>query len=162
MRVKALAGKGGCATRSADCRASDFFSCAAGSIAAVLNVSTFDFILEGRDIKMHIVDQLGKRIAKFAQMSSPRRVVSSVPDWKQALSILLSVSITVSGIGLDGCKKEQPKSEQAQQAPATTYAMPTAEQLYQLVAPIALFPDNLIAQVLAGSTFPDQIGAAQQ
>lgn len=162
MRVKALAGKDGCASRSADCRASDFFSCAAGSIVAVLNVSTFDFILEGGDIKMHIVDQLEKRIAKFAQMSSARRVVSSVPDWKQALSILLSVSITVCGIGLDGCKKEQPKSEQAQQAPATTYAMPTAEQLYQLVAPIALFPDNLIAQVLAGSTFPDQIGAAQQ
>jgi hypothetical protein len=28
------------------------------------------------------------------------------------------------------------------------------------VAPIALFPDNLVAQVLAGSTYPDQITAA--
>src|SRR5271165_6984639 len=95
-----------------------------------------------------------------------RRVVSSMPDWKQSLSILLSVSITVSGIGLDGCKKEQPASPQgqaqAQQAPATTYASPTPDQLYQLVAPIALFPDNLVAQVLAGSTYPDQITAAEQ
>jgi hypothetical protein len=72
------------------------FSCAAGSIATVPNLSTFDFILEGRDIKMHTVDQLGKRIAKFAQVSSARRAVPSVPDWKQALSILLSVSITVA------------------------------------------------------------------
>jgi hypothetical protein len=31
-----------------------------------------------------------------------------------------------------------------------------------LVAPIALFPDNLLAQVLAASTFPDQITAAYQ
>jgi len=38
--------------------------------------------------------------------------------------------------------------------------MPTAEQLYQLVAPIALFPDNLLAQVLAASTYPDQVSAA--
>src|SRR5271169_4040602 len=93
-----------------------------------------------------------------------RRVVSSMPDWKQSLSILLSVSITFSSIGLEGCKKEQPATQQAQaqQAPATTYASPTPDQLYQLVAPIALFPDNLVAQVLAGSTFPDQITAAQQ
>ena len=87
-----------------------------------------------------------------------------MPDWKQALSILLSASITVSGIGLDGCKKEQPATQQAQaqQAPATTYATPTPDQLYQLVAPIALFPDNLVALVLAGSTYPDEISAAQQ
>src|SRR5271156_480022 len=93
-----------------------------------------------------------------------RRAVSSMPDWKQSLSILLSVSITVSGIGLDGCKKEQPATQQAQaqQAPVATYATPTPDQLYQLVAPIALFPDNLVALVLAGSTYPDEISAAQQ
>jgi hypothetical protein len=45
----------------------------------------------------------------------------------------------------------------AQQA----YTPPTADQLYQLVAPIALFPDKLVAQVLAGSTYPDQITAAE-
>src|SRR5207342_1477756 len=64
---------------------------------------------------------------------------------------------------LDGCKKSQEKQSQAgpqAQAPSTTYAVPTADQLYQLVAPIALFPDNLVAQVLAASTYPDQISAA--
>ncbi|AMP12250.1 hypothetical protein CAter282_4593 [Collimonas arenae] len=37
---------------------------------------------------------------------------------------------------------------------------PTADQLYQLVGPIALFPDKLLAQVLAASSYPDQITAA--
>src|SRR5277367_447863 len=97
-------------------------------------------------------------------VSYTRRAVFSMPDWKQSLSILRSVSITFSSIGLDGCKKEQPATQQAQaqQAPPTTYATPTPDQLYQLVAPIALFPDNLVAQVLAGSTYRDQITAAEQ
>ena len=81
---------------------------------------------------------------------------------KQALSFLLSVLL----IGpLDGCNKKQEAAKpqaQAQAPPATTYATPTADQLYQLVAPIALFPDNLLAQVLAASTFPDQVTAAYQ
>jgi hypothetical protein len=36
-----------------------------------------------------------------------------------------------------------------------------SRELYQLVAPIALFPDNPLALVLAGSTFPDQITPAK-
>jgi hypothetical protein len=91
---------------------------------------------------------------------------SWLPHPKQALAVFLSVSLSFSTLGLDGCKKEQPQSQQAQQAqgqaPATTNATPTPDQLYQLVAPIALFPDNLVALVLAGSTFPDQITVAQQ
>ena len=66
----------------------------------------------------------------------------------------------------NGCNKKETPANQtsnaASQAPPTTYATPTPDQLYQLVAPIALFPDNLLAQVLAGSTFPDQVTAAYQ
>src|SRR5258708_25226581 len=36
-----------------------------------------------------------------------------------------------------------------------------AEQLNQLVAPIALYPDSLVAQVLTGSTYPEQVMEAQ-
>jgi hypothetical protein len=36
----------------------------------------------------------------------------------------------------------------------------SAEELQQLVAPIALYPDSLVAQILGGATFPDQIAAA--
>jgi hypothetical protein len=48
--------------------------------------------------------------------------------------------------------------------PAPAYAgqgaPETAEELQALVAPIALYPDALVAQILSGATFPDQIGAA--
>ena len=91
----------------------------------------------------------------------------------RALSIFLSVALILSVMGLEGCSKKteptqqaaagQPQGQQSgEQAPATQYAVPTADQLYQLVAPIALFPDNLVAKVLAASTYPDQVGAAYQ
>src|SRR5215467_4612516 len=81
---------------------------------------------------------------------------------QQLLSVSLSMCLIV---GTDGCSKKSETAKQAQssqqaQAPATTYATPTPDQLYQLVAPIALFPDNLVAQVLAASTYPDQVSAA--
>src|SRR5262252_4190026 len=75
----------------------------------------------------------------------------------QSISVLLCVSLVFSSMGLDGCKKE---AASGASAPVATYAAPTPDQLYQLVAPIALFPDNLLAQVLAASTFPDQVTAA--
>jgi hypothetical protein len=37
----------------------------------------------------------------------------------------------------------------------------TADELQQMVAPIALYPDALVAQVLGASTFPDQVATAQ-
>jgi hypothetical protein len=36
----------------------------------------------------------------------------------------------------------------------------SADQLQQLVAPVALYPDALVAQILGAATFPDQIAAA--
>jgi hypothetical protein len=93
-----------------------------------------------------------------------------MPLYKQVLSVFLSTSVMISVAGLDGCSKKssEPAQQSGQtqqqqgQAPATTYATPTPDQLYQLVAPIALFPDNLVAMVLAASTFPDQVNAAYQ
>ncbi len=51
---------------------------------------------------------------------------------------------------------------QEQPAPAPSYAQQTPEQLQQLVAPIALYPDSLVAQVLAASTFPEQVVEADR
>ena len=45
------------------------------------------------------------------------------------------------------------------QAPPPSYAPP---QLDQLVARIALYPDPLVAQILAGATYPDQIPDASR
>ncbi len=50
--------------------------------------------------------------------------------------------------------------------PSNTAASPmetvqqTPEQLQALVAPIALYPDSLVAQILTASTFPDQVAIA--
>ena len=49
-----------------------------------------------------------------------------------------------------------------QAPPGAPYMQQTPEQLEQLVAPIALYPDSLVAQILAASTFPEQVVEADQ
>lgn len=49
-----------------------------------------------------------------------------------------------------------------QNAQTPSYTQQTPEQLQQLVAPIALYPDSLVAQVLAASTFPEQVVEADR
>ena len=49
-----------------------------------------------------------------------------------------------------------------QQAPAPQGQPLAAEQLNQLVAPIALYPDALVAQILAASTYPMQVVEADR
>jgi len=63
---------------------------------------------------------------------------------------------------------QQPYADPAQDDPQQAFAQPqqqggqpfAAQQLEQLVAPIALYPDALVAQVLAASTYPAQVIAA--
>jgi Protein of unknown function (DUF3300) len=50
--------------------------------------------------------------------------------------------------------------EQSAQAPP--YAQQTPEQIQQLVAPIALYPDSLVAQILTAATFPEQVVEADR
>ena len=50
----------------------------------------------------------------------------------------------------------------APQPAAPPYTQQTPDQLGQLVAPIALYPDSLVAQVLAASTFPEQVVEADR
>lgn len=49
----------------------------------------------------------------------------------------------------------------AAQPQPVAYVPPDADALYRMVAPIALYPDKLVAQILAGATYPDQISAAE-
>jgi len=60
-----------------------------------------------------------------------------------------------------------PRTPRIQQSPAQVppgapYMQQTPEQLEQLVAPIALYPDSLVAQILAASTFPEQVVEADR
>jgi len=52
---------------------------------------------------------------------------------------------------------QQPEQYPQPQQAAQPFA---AQQLSQLVAPIALYPDTLVAQILAASTYPAQVIAA--
>src|SRR5579864_3859291 len=72
------------------------------------------------------------------------------------LSLLLVVTTVPSGVGAQERAPTPPASSDysGQGAPLT------AEELQQLVAPIALYPDALVAQVLGAATFPDQIAFA--
>jgi hypothetical protein len=56
--------------------------------------------------------------------------------------------------------QSQPTSGYAQ--PTSGYTQQSPEQLQQLVAPIALYPDSLIAAILPAATFPDQIVEADR
>jgi len=49
-----------------------------------------------------------------------------------------------------------------QDAQAPPHSQQTPDQLQQLVAPIALYPDSLVAQILAASTFPEQVVEADR
>ncbi|MGH9745931.1 MAG: DUF3300 domain-containing protein [Candidatus Acidiferrales bacterium] len=57
----------------------------------------------------------------------------------------------------------QPTNQQDQeQSNGQAYTQQTPEQLQQLVAPIALYPDSLVAQILAATTFPAEIVEADR
>jgi hypothetical protein len=87
---------------------------------------------------------------KEAQMPVP--AITGLPGPKlAAVAMLVSILLLAA----------YPPSLVAQaplQAPSgPTYEQQTPEQLQQLVAPIALYPDSLVAQILAASTFPEQV-----
>ena len=87
--------------------------------------------------------------------------------------VFLMSALSVATIGfLAGCQRQAPPDEAAQPAPApgasapqvsqqAVYQPPTAEQLYALVSPIALFPDKLVALTLAASTHQDDVNQAR-
>lgn len=85
---------------------------------------------------------------------------------KPTFTTVVSSSLIISLLTLAGCNKAQdnkatdPVATTPQAPTAPAYTPPTAEQLTQMVAPVALFPDKLLAQVLAGAQYPDQITAA--
>lgn len=73
---------------------------------------------------------------------------------KQLLAVALCVSIVLaSNVGFADQPDESMPVQDAKQSP---------DQLQQLVAPIALYPDELVAQVLAAATYPTQVVEADR
>ncbi len=74
---------------------------------------------------------------------------------KQLLATTLSLLLIFPALpGEAAGQQPAPDGYAGQGAPLS------AEELQQLVAPIALYPDALVAQILGACTFPDQIDAA--
>ena len=77
---------------------------------------------------------------------------------KQSLSLLLSCCLVLATApGGFAAQADQPGAQ-----PPVQPAQQTPEQLQQLVAPIALYPDALVAQILAAATCPDQVVEADR
>jgi hypothetical protein len=92
---------------------------------------------------------------RFSRRRTARRVVS-----------LLCSSVLAAA--LTGCIDASPTAPMADQSVAEIPAedspppLDQPQQLDQIVAPIALYPDALVAQILAASTFPTEIVAADR
>jgi hypothetical protein len=79
---------------------------------------------------------------------------------KQCLSVVLSfVIVFASARALNGYQAVAP-APAADSGNPTEAASQSASELQSLVAPIALYPDSLVAQILTASTFPDQVAIA--
>jgi uncharacterized membrane protein YgcG len=77
---------------------------------------------------------------------------------KQSLSVLLSFCLILTAApGALAYQSDQPPAQATVQA-----AKQSPAQLQQLVAPIALYPDSLVAQILAAATYPDQVVEADR
>src|ERR1700746_356400 len=72
----------------------------------------------------------------------------------RAPSLLCTFILLPGDVALIAQKETPPQTEQAPKIPN--------DQLDSLVAPIALYPDSLLAQVLAASTYPLEIMQLQQ
>jgi Protein of unknown function (DUF3300) len=92
------------------------------------------------------------------------RVFFRAQAGKQVLVFLMSLAMLIAAWpqNLPAQDAQAPAQPPAQAAQAPTYAPQSPEQLQQLVAPIALYPDSLVAQVLAASTFPEQVVEADR
>jgi hypothetical protein len=89
---------------------------------------------------------LGLLIALVAAMGTGRLLAQDTASQDSALQ------------APDQSQAEPPSSDDSTEAP---YANLSKAQLERLVAPIALYPDALVAQVLAASTFPTQLADAE-
>src|SRR5277367_2449994 len=106
-----------------------------------------------------------RRLSGWLTIVTPHIRTAPVPPWinpfvhgennmtatfvKQSLATTLSFLLIITTAPLEVGAQQPGYSGQG--APLT------AEELQGLVAPIALYPDSLVAQVLGAASFPDQV-----
>ncbi len=79
---------------------------------------------------------------------------------RKVLSVVLSFVLVTASSQILYAYQTPASAPSADSGNPTDAAPMSASELQALVAPIALYPDALVAQILAGSTFPDQVAVA--
>jgi uncharacterized membrane protein YgcG len=107
----------------------------------------------GLNSKFPLFRGLASRIGEGSE--AEQRMFSAMVKKSVSVTLSLFVVVFTSGTGYS-YQISSPAPSSNDNSPI--HAAPqTAEELQALVAPIALYPDSLVAQILTGSTFPDQI-----
>jgi hypothetical protein len=88
-------------------------------------------------------------------------IVGSYGASRQMPASICALLLTPGALRLFAAPQATTAAPQPAAAPDTSKAK-SPEQLDSLVAPIALYPDPLLAQVLAASTYPLEIVQANQ
>src|ERR1700731_4188127 len=78
---------------------------------------------------------------------------------RKTLALVLSCSLMLAAAGCIAYTNQVDQSAVQLAAPAVKQ---TPEELQQLVAPIALYQDALVSQILAGATYPTEIVEADR
>ena len=103
--------------------------------------------------------------ARQAQQNLPAEFLARTARKAVAGSLMaLLVPMTVGDVFAQGPPPPPPDQQYGDQygGQQQAYQALPPETLNQLVAPIALYPDSLVAQVLAASTYPAQVASAEQ
>jgi hypothetical protein len=79
----------------------------------------------------------------------------------KVLALRVTAALAIAGILGAGAAAAQAPPYPAYESPMQS-AAPTRADLQQLVAPIALYPDELVAQILAAATYPEQVVEADR
>ena len=80
--------------------------------------------------------------------------------FQKSLALVVSWSLVIGTVPEGAASASQ--SVQSEAEPANTGTTQSPEELQQLVAPIALYPDALVSQILAGATYPTEIVEANR
>ena len=80
---------------------------------------------------------------------------------RRVFGLLFSLSLFLTSLP-EGLLAKQDALTPPASSREPQYGTKTPEQLQQVVAPIALYPDSLVAQILAASTFPEQVVEADR
>src|SRR5215475_16130541 len=88
-------------------------------------------------------------------MAVAARIISITTLRYHVPAVAAAFVLLAAGPGADLTAFAQQAPQQAQQ-PQVQQQL-TVQQVSQLVAPIALYPDNLLGQILAASTYPLEV-----